>query len=80
MRTDAAKWMVTIWMVATTVAMTAVAGHAAAIKVDANLPEYTVVSGVGGTLNSIGSDTLNNVMTYWAEAFRTRYPNVNIQI
>ena len=37
-------------------------------------------SGVSGNLNSIGSDTLNNLMTLWAEGFRAIYPNVNIQI
>jgi phosphate transport system substrate-binding protein len=36
--------------------------------------------GVSGNLNSIGSDTLNNLMTMWAEGFRKQYPNVNIQI
>jgi phosphate transport system substrate-binding protein len=38
------------------------------------------VSGVAGNLNSIGSDTLNNLMTLWAETFRAKYPNVRIQI
>ena len=33
-----------------------------------------------GSLNSIGSDTLNNLMTYWAEAFNKLYPNVKIQV
>jgi phosphate transport system substrate-binding protein len=35
---------------------------------------------VSGNLSSIGSDTLNNLMTLWAEGFRALYPNVNIQI
>ena len=48
--------------------------------VDTAIPRYEKVSGVDGTLNSIGSDTLNNVMTYWAEAFHKLYPNVAIQI
>jgi phosphate transport system substrate-binding protein len=47
---------------------------------DPALPEYQVVSGVSGNLNSIGSDTLNNLMTLWAEGFKKAYPNVNIQI
>ena len=34
-----------------------------AIKLDPNLKEYAKVSGVSGNLNSIGSDTLNNLMT-----------------
>ena len=41
---------------------------------------YKQVSGVSGNLNSIGSDTLNNLMTLWAEGFRKEYPNVKIQI
>jgi len=50
------------------------------VQVDPSIPPYAVVSGVAGNLNSIGSDTLNNVMTMWAETFRTKYPNVRIQI
>lgn len=50
------------------------------IKVDANLADYIKVQGVAGNLNSVGSDTLNNLMTFWAESFRKKYPNVNIQI
>lgn len=50
------------------------------IKVDVNLTDYVKVQGVAGNLNSIGSDTLNNLMTFWAESFRKNYPNVNIQI
>ncbi len=44
------------------------------------MPSYAPVSGVSGNLNSIGSDTLNNLMTLWAEGFKKTYPNVNIQI
>lgn len=55
-------------------------GQAANIKVDENLNDYVVVGGVGGNLNSVGSDTLNNLMTYWSESFRAKYPNVNIQV
>ncbi len=48
--------------------------------VDPELPSYERVSGVSGNLTSIGSDTLNNLMTLWAEEFAKYYPNVNIQI
>ncbi|MCW9014926.1 MAG: phosphate ABC transporter substrate-binding protein PstS family protein [Gammaproteobacteria bacterium] len=67
----------------------AVAGLAAAIiaapataeiKVDAKLPDYKRMSGVSGNLSSVGSDTLANLMTFWAEEFKRQYPNVNIQI
>ncbi len=50
------------------------------IQVDPNLKGYIKVTGVSGNLNSIGSDTLNNLMTLWAEGFRKQYPNVRIQI
>jgi len=51
-----------------------------AVEADAALPTYATVQGVSGNLNSIGSDTLNNLMTFWAEGFQEMYPNVNIQI
>ncbi|THJ24475.1 MAG: phosphate ABC transporter substrate-binding protein [Nitrospira sp. CG24E] len=51
-----------------------------AIKLDPALKAYAKVSGVSGNVNSIGSDTLNNLMTLWAEGFRKQYPNVKIQI
>ena len=51
-----------------------------AIKLDPALKGYIKVSGVSGNVNSIGSDTLNNLMTLWAEGFRKQYPNVKIQI
>ena len=56
------------------------AARAQALKVDAALPAYEKVSGVSGNLSSVGSDTLNNLMTLWSEAFRKLYPNVNIQV
>jgi len=49
-------------------------------RVDANLPTYEKASGVSGNLSSVGSDTLANLMTLWAEEFKRQYPNVNIQI
>src|ERR687898_887984 len=53
---------------------------AQALKVDAALPSYQRVSGVSGSLNSVGSDTMNNMMTLWAETFRKFYPSVKIQV
>jgi phosphate transport system substrate-binding protein len=47
---------------------------------DAQLLSYQSVEGISGNLNSIGSDTLNNLMTFWAEGFKKKYPNVNIQV
>jgi phosphate transport system substrate-binding protein len=53
---------------------------AQAIGVDPALPAYQKVSGVSGSLSSIGSDTMNNMMTLWAETFRRMYPNVKVQV
>ena len=53
---------------------------AAPIQVDANLNDYVKVQGVGGTLSSVGSDTLNNMMALWVEGFNKQYPNVKIQV
>ncbi len=51
-----------------------------AAQVDPAIPDYTKSSGVSGNLSSVGSDTLANLMTLWAEEFKREYPNVNIQI
>jgi phosphate transport system substrate-binding protein len=48
--------------------------------IDAKVKAYEKVSGISGNLNSVGSDTLNNLMTYWGEAFQKEYPNVKVQI
>ena len=45
-----------------------------------DFPGYRVAEGISGNLNSVGSDTLNNLMTFWAESFKKFYPNVNIGI
>ena len=51
-----------------------------AVEVDASLKDYKKAAGVEGSLKSIGSDTLNNVMTLWAEGFAKEYPNVKVEI
>ncbi len=51
-----------------------------ATKVDPKVPSYTKVSGISGNINSIGSDTMNNLMTLWCEGFNKFYPNVRCQI
>lgn len=45
-----------------------------------SLPAYKQQSGVAGSINAVGSDTLNNLMAYWSEAFREIYPNVAVQV
>lgn len=66
------------------VAALASAGYGTTVRaesqIDAQIPEYKKASGVSGNLSSVGSDTLANLMTLWAEEFKRQYPNVNIQI
>ena len=57
-----------------------VTGVAHAQEVDPGLADYQRASGVAGNLSSVGSDTLANLMTLWAEEFKRVYPNVNLQI
>ena len=64
----------------TTAAIVIPTALVAQVQVDAAIPVYQKTSGISGNLNSIGSDTLNNLMTLWAEGFQKQYPNVRIQI
>jgi phosphate transport system substrate-binding protein len=58
----------------------AASAGAQTVKVDDALPSYAAVSGVSGNISSVGSDTLNNLMTLWAESFNKFYPSVKVQI
>lgn len=71
---------VTSCTLATVLIWTSPATSQTAVQVDPTIPSYQAVGGISGNLNSIGSDTLNNLMTFWAEGFKKAYPNVNIQI
>ena len=51
-----------------------------AVDLDPELPDYSKSSGVSGNIISVGSDTLANLMTLWAEEFKKLYPNINVQI
>ncbi len=53
---------------------------AGAVKVDPGVAAYRKTSGVSGSLSSIGSDTMNNLMTLWGESFSRLYPNVKLQV
>ena len=55
-------------------------GVSAQVQVDPGLPPYKATSGVSGNISSVGSDTLNNLMTFWAEQFAKYYPNAKVQI
>jgi phosphate transport system substrate-binding protein len=60
--------------------VTSISATAEPVAVDSKIKPYAKSAGVTGNLNSIGSDTLNNVMSLWAESFKGIYPNVKIQI
>lgn len=76
------KPSLTLRTLAAAAALFASAGPALAqaIKIDPDLPEYQPVSGISGKLASIGSDTLNNLMTFWGEDFKKMYPAVTVEI
>ena len=67
-------------MTAMTLVAAGVTSAGAMAQVDPAIPAYSKVSGVSGNLSSVGSDTLANLMTLWAEDFKKQYPSVNIQI
>jgi phosphate transport system substrate-binding protein len=48
----------------------------------AQLPKYEKPASakLSGTLDSVGSDTMNNLMTYWAEGFKRHFPDVKLQV
>lgn len=66
------------------VALAIVGGAAGSVcgqlKVDPKLPKYKPAAGVSGTIKSVGSDTMNNLMTLWAEGFKKFYPSVKVEI
>jgi len=67
-------------MAALTFAAAGVGAASAFAAVDPAIPGYEKTSGVSGNLSSVGSDSLANLMTLWAEEYKKNYPNVNIQI
>jgi phosphate transport system substrate-binding protein len=73
----------TNWIKSAAIAVAALVAPVASMaqtQVDPELPSYAPTSGVSGTIKSVGSDTLNNLMTLWAEEFKKAYPNVSIEI
>jgi len=75
------KWnMISSWLAFATLALVPAAVLAQTVQVDPELLEYKPVQGVSGSLKSIGSDTMNNEMTLWAEGFLRFYPNVRVEI
>ena len=69
-----------ICMFAAAAALVSLPALAQTVQVDKRLPSYKPAQGVSGTVKSVGSDTLNNLMTLWAEEFKKNYPNAQIEI
>ncbi len=72
--------MRSIGIFAAAAALVSLPAFAQNVQVDKRLPSYKPAQGVSGTVKSVGSDTLNNLMTLWAEEFKKNYPNVQIEI
>lgn len=73
------KTFISSVLVAATFSSVALAA-AASKATKETLPVYKPTSGVTGTLKSIGSDSMNNEMALWSEAFRKFYPGVKIEV
>ncbi len=69
-------WMIGLWALFCGAALV----MAETSTMPQGLPAYERIGGIAGNLNSVGSDTLNNLMTFWAEGFQKQYPNVKIQV
>src|SRR5262245_50750193 len=67
-------------LAALTAGLCLVSAAPAQVKIDPKLPEYKAVAGVSGKIKSVGSDTMNNEMTLWAEGFLKFYPSVQAEI
>jgi phosphate transport system substrate-binding protein len=66
--------------VAAAVILAAATVQSQQVQVPAGITAYARTSGVSGNINSVGSDTMNNMMTLWAESFTKMYPNIKVQV
>jgi phosphate transport system substrate-binding protein len=55
------------------------ATRSAAIVVDPELPTYEPTQGVSGRIKSVGSDTMNKMMSMWLEGFKFIYPSIETE-
>ena len=61
-------------------ALIVVSAAYAGMTVDSVLKAYTEKASVAGSIKSIGSDTMNNLMALWAEGFRNHHPDVKVEV
>ena len=67
-------------LAALSLALTVAAPVMAGVAVDPALPAYQPRASVSGSIKSIGSDTMNNLMALWAEGFRAFHGGVKVEI
>lgn len=60
--------------------LAAAAAVAQTVEVDPAIPVYSRGAMVTGNLSSVGSDTMNNLLTLWGESFARMHPTVRIQV
>ena len=75
-----ARWLGTAGLACVLTATGSAPLRAQALEVDRKIPAYHAGQSVAGSLNSVGSDTMNNLMTLWAEGFRRVHPSVKVQV
>jgi len=66
----------TVMLMAVLLVSTAFAGA----TVDSTLAPYKNTVSVSGSIKSIGSDTMNNMMALWSEGFRVVHPGVKVEV
>jgi phosphate transport system substrate-binding protein len=69
-----------IVLISGTACLLATLAGAQPVQVDPATPAYSKGAMVSGNLSAVGSDTMNNLMTYWGETFAKHYPTVRIQV
>jgi phosphate transport system substrate-binding protein len=69
-----------VGVVAGTLALLCTPVTEAQVKVDAKLPQYKAGKAASGTIKTVGSDTMNNLMALWGEGFKKFYPNVEFEV
>ena len=72
--------MKTLPTIAATLLSLCTLGAAQSVEIDKRLPKYEPTRGVAGSIKSVSSDTMNNLMTLWGEAFLGSYPNVSLEV
>lgn len=69
-------WMKSIGLVAVIGMLAGFGPEDKKVAIDKAYKPYEAVQGVSGSVKSIGSDTLNNVVTGWMDSFKKFYPAV----